>query len=656
MKKLLFQILCYNLVITTPFYGYAQLGLEKKAEKQYANYAYVDAIKIYEHITDKGYYNTSILSKLANAYYFNGKLIEANKWFTKLFEWKEFDKDNKDFSAEYYYRYAQTLKAINDYEKSDRMMEMFANIEKSDTRSRLFNANKNYLKVIDSLSDKYELIQLHFNSKYSDYGTAFFEDRLVFTSAREDFNWKGSIDQRTKESYTKLYSVKLNKDGSFGEVLPFYDDLNLQAINESSAVFSNDQNTVYFTKNYSSLKGKKRFNKKTRTSFLKIYKRERLSNGKWGDVEELAINSKYSNTTHPTLSPDGKWLYFVSDRAGGIGQTDIFRVAIYDNGTYGEVENLGGNINTKARETFPYIAKDNTLYFSSDGRPGLGGLDVYKVKLNKEGTFGEVVNLGSPINSSFDDFGFYLDASLTNGFVSSNRPGGIGGDDIYYFKEKTCKEQIYGYVYDAESKEAVSGAYLILYDAFYDVLGTTKTDELGLFKIPDIICHDKYRIKISKANYITSETVYLSDNQEVGKKFVDFYLNKQNILLEPNDDLFKKLDLNPIHFDFDRYDIREDAKIELMKIIAVMKEIPTMKISVRAHTDNRGDKYYNFKLSEKRAKATIDWIIAHGIDSNRIEGVGYGKSFLLNECDKDNECNEKEHEMNRRSEFIIMSI
>jgi len=422
MVKQIIQLAILSAALSFSFSGYSQIKKEKQADKSFDRLAYIDAIKVYERIADKGFVNTSILQNLADAYYFNGKLVEANKWYTELFDGNYEDKDVAALSSEYYYRYAQTLKAAQDYTKSQQMMDRFAALEQEDSRSALYNKNRDYLEHIENFSDRYDIKLLNINTEYSDYGGTMLGNQFVFTSARATEHESGSkIHSWTNESYTSLYSVTIDQNG-FGEPVLFAPEIESK-VNDATAVFTQDGNTMYFTRNNSKASGKSKQNR-DKTSLLKLYKAVKQADGKWGLVEELPFNSDNFNTAHPALTPDDKWLYFVSDRKETLGQSDLFRVALYENGGYGPVENLGKTINTAGRESFPFISSDFQLYFSSDGHPGLGGMDIFVAKLYPNGTFGPVVNMGTPINSSLDDFGFYLDPKQNKGFVSSNRADG----------------------------------------------------------------------------------------------------------------------------------------------------------------------------------------------------------------------------------------
>lgn len=652
MRKQLLKISLFGLLLLSGVNAQAQRVAEKKADKEYQTQAYVDAIKIYERIANKGYTNADMLRKLADAYYFNGKLVEANKWYTELFEGTYEDKGKEPIGSEYYYRYAQTLKSVENYDKSKQMMEQFVKLEANDSRAQLFESNKDFLQKIEDKKELYDIKPLSINTEFSDYGATILNGDLIFTSARNQGDIK-SVHEWTNESFTALYSSTINQDGTFSDPQQFAKEIRSK-VNDATAVFTKDGNTMYFTRNNSSEKGKRK-NNKDKSSLLKIYKATKGEDGLWGQVLELPFNSDYFNTAHPSLTPDGKWLYFSSDQKGTLGQSDIFRVPIYPNGEYGNVENIGNKVNTSGRETFPFISDDNFLFFASDGHPGLGGLDMFVAKLNVDGSIGQVANMGTPINSPFDDFALYIDSKSHKGFVSSNRTGASGGDDIYFFKEKPCKQALEGIVYDKITKEPLVNARVIISDALYQQTDTIMTDAKGYYLSQYLDCGGKYRIKAEKEEYNTVEVVFVVEKAQ-GVKRVDIGLEKTLEPIKVNDDLFKKLKLNPIYFDFDKSNIRPDAAAELIKVVEVLREYPTMKIDVRSHTDSRGNDAYNLKLSDRRAKSTVEWMVEQGIDRSRITGQGYGEIQLQNKCSNGVPCSVEEHQLNRRSEFIIIDF
>lgn len=630
----------------------AQVNQEKLGDKNVERYAYIEAIKIYERIAKAGYESVGLSRNLADSYYFNGKLIEANEWYAKMFS----QLTGNPTTAEYYYRYAQTLKAVGDYTESDAYLEKFKLQEIADSRGVLFEEHKNYLEEIKANSGRFNMNNLNINSRYSDYGSTVYNNQLIFTSARDTGFVAKKIHSWTGESFSSLYAAEIESDGSVGVVKPFAKEIRSK-FNESTPVFSADGQTVYFTRN-NFLNGKRGRDLK-QTTLLKIYKAT-LKDGKWTDIEALPFNSDQFSTAHPALTADGKWMYFASDREGGFGQSDLYKVEILNKGGFGTPINLDKIINTEGRESFPFITPDNELYFSTDGRPGLGGLDIYVTKIEDDGSFSEVQNIGAPANSALDDFAYYIDYESRKGFLSSNREEGAGKDDIYSFLETRrlaleCIQGIYGLVYDKATKLPLENADLILYDANFEKITNIRTAADGTFAFKDLKCGARYRINSSLEEYTTAE-VTVNLPAENGMTQVDFGLEKNRIEVKKGDDLFKVLKLEPIYFDFDKSNIRPDAATELAKVVEVLREYPSMKIDVRSHTDSRGKDAYNMALSDRRAKSTIQWIVDQGIARSRVSGKGYGESQLINRCKNGVKCSDVEHEENRRSEFIVLDL
>ncbi|EHQ44222.1 OmpA family protein [Myroides odoratus] len=652
MVKRIIQIGILTLCLSWGTTGFSQIKKEKQADKNFNRTAYINAIDTYERMVESGYVNASILQNLADAYYFNGKLEQANKWYTELFEGSYEGKNLSNLPSEYYYRYSQTLKAIKDYKKAEAMIDQFSILEKQDTRVERFNKDRLYVEHIENQLNKYDVRLLTINSAYSDYGGTVLDYQFVFTSAREtEHQKKSKIHSWTNESYTSLYSAEIDQNG-IGNPTRLIVGSETQ-VNDATAVFTSDGKTMFFTRNNSKLSGKSKQNKH-HDSLLKLYKATKQSDGTWGQVEELPINSDNFNTAHPALTPDDKWLYFASDRKGILGQSDLYRVELYEDGGYGSIENLGKTVNTEGRESFPFISSDFQLYFASDGHPGLGGMDVFVSKLNPNGSFGPVVNMGEPINSSMDDFGFYWDAHKATGFVSSNRVEASGGDDIYLVSEKPCKRIIEGKVYDKNTRELVSNAKIIISDILHQKNDVVYTNDKGAYRISDLNCTMNYSLKAEKEAYNTFQTS-LELNSDSAIQTFDIELEKLHKQVDINQGLSTNLRIEPIYFDFDKSNIRYDASIELKKIVEIMHKYPTMKIDIRSHTDSRGNDSYNLSLSNRRVKATINWMIKQGIEAGRLSGRGYGETQLLNSCSNVH-CTEAEHQFNRRSEFIILEL
>jgi outer membrane protein OmpA-like peptidoglycan-associated protein/tetratricopeptide (TPR) repeat protein len=621
-----------------------------KAEKDIDKFAYVDAIKTYERLFDKGYKSQEMLQNLGDAYYFKADLDNAAKWYTELFILTQ------DVTPEYYYRYAQSLKAIKDYTKADEMLVKFNQKSGNDLRAKLAASQKDYLAEIKKNSGRYTLENAGINSKFSDYGSSFYKNKVVFTSARDTGSFSSRKHGWTGESFTNLYAAEIGPDGTLSKAERFAKKLNSK-VNESTPVFTKDGKTVYFTRN-NYLDGKKGKDSK-RATLLKIYKAT-LDGDEWKDIEELPFNSDEYGSAHPALSPDDKTLYFASDMPGTFGQSDLYKVEITADGTFGTPVNLGNKINTEGRETFPMITSDNELYFATDGHPGLGGLDIFVSKADKDCNFKEPLNVGEPLNSSHDDFGFLINYQTKLGYVSSNREGGEGNDDIYRFKETkkleyTCELELSGVVTDLETGQAIENAKVTLSDADYKMIKELVTDNQGKFNFGMVDCASKYYIKTERPFYTTKETPTVTA-KETGKTFVPIELEKAQKPVKTGDDLAKSFKIKIIYFDLDKSNIRPDAAFDLAKILDVLEQNPTMEIDIRSHTDSRQTFKYNEALSDRRAKSTMAWLVKNGIAKSRLTAKGYGETQLVNRCADGVDCPEEEHQANRRSEFIITKL
>jgi len=633
----------------------AQAGL-KKSDRQYDQWAYIESTHIYEKVLKRGYSSRDLLEKLGNAYYFNARYTEANQHYERLFS--EFGQE--ELATEYYYRYAQTLQHTGDEAKSKQYYDLFVSKAGGVSQISGFRKNESELeKQIQANSGRYaELLNLPINTPYADYGSFVHEGMLYFTSARDTGSVAKKVHTWTGDAFTNLYSYSLSANAKEKQKVQRLKGDVKSMLNESTAVITKDGQTMYFTRN-NILNNTRRYDA-SKSTRLKIY-RAQLVDGKWKNVEELPFNGDSFNTAHPVLSQDEKLLYFVSDRPGGFGSSDLWRIAIHDNGTFGGPENLGPDINTEARETFPFITANDELYFSSDGRVGLGGLDVYAVKAKPDGSFGEIENIGAPVNSNADDFAYYIDPATKKGFFSSNREGGNGNDDIYSFTEQRslqleCVQELLITVVDSKMGTIIADASLTLYDNLYMELGTSdQYMDSGYRFNTEYTCGETYRVKVSKDGYITKEEVFKLDNR-TGVSERTIVLEHKKTEVKKNDDLFKVLNLEPIYFDYDKDHIRPDAAIELAKVLAVLEEYPTMKIDVRSHTDSRGSDSYNLKLSERRAHSTAAWITSQGIDASRVIYKGYGETQLVNGCRNGADCSDEQHEQNRRSEFIVMEL
>jgi outer membrane protein OmpA-like peptidoglycan-associated protein/tetratricopeptide (TPR) repeat protein len=610
-----------------------------KGDGLFEQRAYFKSIEVYEKVANNGYKSVELFEKLGDSYFFNGDYIKAHTWYTKLFEF------SKDVAPIYYYRYSQTLKSVNDNTNAELYLAQFSTLNSKDSRSKSYMESKDYLSKIKDKSLQFQIANAGINTEYSDYGTAVYNDRVIFTSSRipekhvKKDNW-------TFENYSSLYAASLGRDNSLSNAEVFAQEIQTQ-YHESDPIFTKDGKTMYFTRSTVDKSNKK----SDRSILLKIYKAN-LVNQKWDNITPLGFNSNLYNCAHPALSLDEKTLYFVSDMPGGFGDTDIYKLPVVNEMKSSGMVNLGSVVNTSGKETFPWIGTNDELYFASDGHLGLGGLDLFVAKMENL-DFGKVVNLGKPVNSQFDDFGFIKLKDSKSGFFTSNREGGKGKDDIYSFIEMALSK-LMGLVIDDQTKEIIPGSKVTIYDFNHKLISTINSDDIGRFKIdvPNSVV-GTYYIKVDKDLYETKEIVVDSDKDDLTKEIV-VALVKARKFIEVSSDLAKLLNIKDIRFDLDKFNIRPDAEVELQKILQVLNEFPNINIAIGSHTDSRQTDRYNIILSEKRAKSTRAYLITKGISGSRITAKGYGETRLLNNCSDGVSCSEEEHQVNRRSEFIVV--
>lgn len=639
------KYIALTLSLLLTFLAYSQKGNIKKANEEFDAYSFIDAREIYLKVVNDGYRSAQVFKNLGDTYYFNSEYGEAIVWYKKLMA----DYPN-DVEPIYYYRSAQSLKSIGEYQESKKMMGKYAGLS-SNTEIA-----KNFLKdypALDSLvgfkSKEYEVENVTKLLTSSDFGPSFYEkSKLVFASASGATKGNG-VHLWTGLPYLDLYTADIDDEWRLANPKPLEGNINTK-FHESSAAFTKDGNTMYFTRN-NSKNGRKKTGKDKLVS-LKIFKATKQEDGTWGEIKELPFNSDSYAVAHPALSPDEKRLYFSSDMKGTVGQSDLWYVDINSDGSYGDPVNLGPTINTEARETFPFISQHNNLYFSSDGHLGLGGLDIFVVSLGNNSEFAEVTNLKKPINSNMDDFGFIFNEAEKIGYLSSNREGSDGSisDDIYRVWEMCGDIVLQGIISNARSGEAIYNATVQLVNKDNRIIAKTKTDREGNYKFENFLnCTEKYTVVASFRDYQPNqESITTPRGSEIVQ--VDLELTPPECAV---DDLGCRLNLQPIYFDYGKSFIRPDAEVELSKILQALKEYPQLKIHIESHTDSRSSSGFNLRLSERRAQATLQWLVNKGIDRNRLSAKGYGETRLLNHCSNGVRCTEEEHQLNRRSMFII---
>ena len=634
--KLLYTLI---LILTFSFTGNSQEREIAIGTKQFNKYAFVDSQKIFLKVAEAGYESSELFSKLGDAFYYNADYSEAQTWYDKLVE-----KYPSEVTPDQYFRYAQALRANKEYDKSVEMISRYKDMMNAED-ANYYNGSSAEVRT-GYVNGTYEIEKLNVNSVgYSDFAPSFYGEQILFASTRDTGSMSTRIHKWNNQPFLDLYSANVENDGQVRQATKLKGSVNTE-FHESTAVLSADGNTLYFTRN-NFTKDQYRSDSK-RTNKLKLYKSIRDKNGEFGVASELPFNSDSFSTAHPALSPDGKVLYFASDRDGTFGESDIWKVAVDESGNYSLPENLGTSVNTPGRETFPFVDNNGKLYFSTDGRGGLGGLDIYSFDSEKN----EITNLGEPINSTSDDFTFIYNTESETGYFASNRANDPLDDDIYQFIRTACESRVTILVVDKATGEPLNESLVGVRDLDNELLvsGETKSPNASyLFENPS--CDADYFVRAEKEGYSTAEKL-INVPKESSNVTVVIELEPAITTIPPDFDLGKLI--NPIYFDFDKSNIRPDAAVELAKIIEVLKEYPELRIDVRSHTDSRGVDAYNLSLSERRNQSTINYIIEKGgIAKGRLSGRGYGETELLNKCSNGVKCSEEDHQLNRRSEFIV---
>ncbi|MCZ8089024.1 OmpA family protein [Flavobacterium sp.] len=622
MKKTYFT-LSLMLVLTA---NYAQNSVTAKADKLFESYQYVAAIEEYTRLAESKNASEYIYKQLADSYYNVFDSANAAKWYAKATS-----KGKSD--AETYYRYAQTLKILGKYQEANKQMDVFAKMMPSDARAKEHLANPNYVPSLANNSKLFEVAQTNINSKgQSDFGAIVTNDNtLYFASTRNSSN---KTDNWNKQPYLDIYQATRDEKGVFSEPVQVK-ELNTP-FHDGPITLSADGKTMFFARDGHS-EGQYEKNKKSNIKVGQqgIYKATKVD-GKWTNVEALPFNSTSYSFTNPSLTNDGKTLYFASNMPGGFGESDLWKVSVETNG-YGKPQNLGPNINTADRENFPFITEDNILYFATTGRQGLGGFDIYKMDLSNNTT---AQNVGKPVNSEKDDFSFSFNTKLNVGYFSSNR----NGNDVVFSAIPICKAEAVVIVSNAKTKALLANADVAILDVKGNVIATEKTNSEGKVKYP-IECNLGYGLKVAAQNFESTSSAVKID--KAGIATVEVALKPLEVVITD-----KEVILNPVYFEYDKSNITAQGATELDKLVKVMKDNPSMVIFVKSHTDSKGGDDYNLKLSERRAQSTVQYLISKGISQGNISGKGFGSTEQKIKCGTN--CTEQQDSQNRRSEFLIV--
>ncbi|MCP1995099.1 OmpA family protein [Flavobacterium sp. HSC-61S13] len=612
------------------FLGHAQDEKTKVADQYFSKYEFVNAAKEYQKLVRGVKTDNYINLQLAESYYNIFNTVEAAKYYGKAIE------ANPKLDAEIYYKYAQMLKASGRYDTANDVMRKFARLAPSDQRTIAFQRDPDYIPKLRSQEELFTFEDSGINiPDGSDFGAFLSQnDTLYFTSTRTEnkktYGWNN-------QPFLDLFQAKFDPQSQVFSEIKAISEVNTK-YHDGPATVSADGKTMFFaTESFREgnfVKNKAKLLKLGKVSLFKATKKGK----KWGDFEAFPYNGKDYSVSNPSLSKDGKTLYFASDMPGTLGGMDIWKVTINEDGTYTEPQNLGSRVNTEGRESFPFISDDNKLYFASDSRKGFGGLDIYVLDLEIKDA--ELKNLGAPINTAKDDFAFTFYPDKNVGFFSTNR---VGRDDIYK-AIPVCNVEMYVTVINEKTGEILSGAQVKILDDRKNIIEVKYSDARGLVEYV-VECRQGFVLQVDK-NGFEGKIVNLPPHKG-GRQQVTVALKPIEVIVVDEQVL-----LGDVFFEFNKTNITQQGSFELNKLVQVMERNPNMRIKIEAHTDSRGSDEYNLKLSERRAQTTLQYMLSMGISPDRLESQGYGESQPRVKCG--DHCTEEQHALNRRSEFIIL--
>lgn len=712
----------------------AQVGVIKKANKDYENYSYETAIERFESVTVK---STDVNRKLADCYFNVGDLSKSEEYYAEVVK-------ADDFNSIDYYNYSTVLLMNKKYDEAENWLGKFNQIVASDSRGEAYVNSPDFHKDLQKDKGRFVISNLNINSDLSDFGASYYKENVVFASSREKRLTIRRVWNWNQLPFLNLYIADVKNENEVSNLREFEAEIN-KKYHEGPASFNKAGDFVVFTRN--------NYNEKDTTGVvrLELYSMSYEAD-KWSQPKAFPFNNRNYSVGHPSLTQDGKTMYFASDMPGGLGGVDIYITELLEDGSWTQPVNLGSTVNTEGDEMFPFVhEEENMMFFASNGQVGLGGLDIFIIQLKSGETTGKIENLGAPVNTNMDDFALILDFNQKSGYFSSNREGGKGDDDIYSFKllkPFSFGTLITGTAFDTKGN-ALPNIEIKLYDSEGNVVETYVTDNQGKynftvekekdynltgkkedyfdgnksfstasnddeiiadvilekdpgFSLYGLITDNKTKeviegVKITLIDKATdeSELINTSDNGEFlrvleNSKINDkinytFILEKEGYFSKTIDysltldrpgqfnvhetldfsmdvevkDLTELVKINPIYFDLNKYNIREDAAVELDKIVDIMNKYPNMVVELGSHTDCRAPAAYNRTLSDNRAKASADYIKGEIVNPDRITGKGYGESQLINKCECEGSkvipCTEEEHQENRRTEFKVIS-
>jgi len=622
---------------------------EKKAQKNFELAKYQSVINYYSDVLAKQPNNGKANYFIAESYRLSNRIKESEKYYAKAGG----PGINKDTVA---LVYAKALQANGKYAEAKNVLEQAETSTEDEAMKDRIQKELDGLAQLEKLTDKksyYRVKNLEaINTPFGEWAPAYLNSELYFASSRSN----AKIYEASGTPFTDLYKAETKgANVDVNTIAPLSDLINTPNINEGGITFSPDGKTMVFAKGNSG--------KRKGTNDVDLYL-SRFRNGQWGQPILVNINQPDSWESTPAFSPDGRTLYFSSNRKGGFGGLDLYTAQMDSRGRFGKVKNLGSDINTAGDELFPYVAENGKVYFSSDGHPGYGMLDIFLV--NRVNGKTVVENLGQPVNSTADDFGMYL-FKPDRGFLTSNREGGKGDDDIYTFINEDPNLRVVNYFLQGITYTTKpDSTRAILPDTKVTILDgngnlmqdfVTGNDGKFLFRVYE---NEKYTLIGETDGYLVKRQSYTTIGKSVpleSLKELVTTITLDTLLVLDRLEKNKIFVLKNIYFGLDSSNIRPDAAIELDKLVEVLNDNPEIKIEMSSHTDSIASNDYNLSLSQRRAESTVKYLIKKGISSDRLVAKGYGESKpIARNTNRDGTDNPEGRQRNRRTEFKILEV
>ena len=642
----------------------------EKGNKYYDELGFYSAVLEYERAFAKGATDETAMRRLATCYSTLRDFESAEMWWARL-------STDPDAMAPDLYNYAIALRNNGKYDESDKWIGRYAEITQDERAIRFMNSQQELRSLLTDGLFQAQMKPLSSNTISADLAPAILGNGLVFASSRKSQMSFKKVHALDGKVFLDLYTGERTPGGDVPELKPLSLSVNSE-YHDSNPAFSADGNTLWLSRNGQN--GSTVLRNENGVNNIQLYHADRDGKG-WTTPVPFKYNDVNWSTGQAAESSDGKLLIFVSDRPGGFGGTDLYYCERMETGDWSEPKNLGAGVNSQGNEMTPYVHKDGTLFFSSDGHFGIGGMDLFMCTMN--GTeANEVFNLGAPINSRYDELSLNMDTSGSFGYLSSNRPGGAGDDDVYRFdlQEPYDAETFFNERYAEEGQEqgeTEEGVFTMLRKLairVVDGVDGSPIEEVELIYDEDVLSGAKViqgrsdqngQIALSlpvdlgvKKSILLQHEDYLPKSIELNEfSFATDgdldYLTVEMFEKGKGIDLTQAIGLENIHFDFESWTIRTDAAKQLDRVVHVMNTYPDIRIELISHTDARGSTGYNDVLSALRANASEEYLLSKGVDPSRLSSRGMGETKPVNHCIDGAKCSEEDHQLNRRTEFIV---